>query len=138
MGYWISRDGDLYDTGAHGHFAFIVANPDKFGLSPKEVEGTVREHQPIIDHALGRGWIRVRGSRPNLGIEFAVLDGNTIFNLKDFFHKSKMDPVEKVMFEEAATGGSWYKPAAWIMTDEALAVARNPKRKPKMHLRRAR
>jgi hypothetical protein len=138
MGFWINRDGETWNTGQHGHFNFIVANPKKFGLTEGEVSGSVREHQPLIDHALGEGWIRVRGESPNLGIEFAVLSGNAIFNIKTFLKKYGVDPSERIMFEEAATGGSWYEPAAWVLSDEALKVARNPKRKPKMHLKRSR
>ena len=139
MGYWISKDGDIYNTGAHGHFGFVKGHPAKFGMTKKEAEGLgAEDHQPTIDHALTRGWIRVMGTRPNLGAQFAVLDQNTIFALKTFFQKTKMDPSEKVLFEEVATGASWYEPSAWIMTDEALKVARNPKKRPRIALSKRR
>lgn len=130
MGAWISPDGRIHSTGPHGHFAFIVGRAAEFGLKPEEVRGLgVKDHQPTIDHALARGWVRVMGTRPNLGIQFAVLDGNTIVAVKSFLQKAKVDLSEKILFEESASGRSWYEAAAWIMTDEAAKFARNVRKK---------
>lgn len=139
MGWWVSPDGKAFNTGAHGHFEFIVTKPGLFGLKKKEVSGlTLADHRPTIDIGISKGWVRVRGSLPDVDFEVAVLDQKSVFLIKRFMQKARVDPLRKFMIEEAATGAVWYEPAAWVLTDEALKFARNPKRKPRLSIIRGR
>jgi|ERR1700687_769195 len=122
MGAWIRPDGKWKFI--PDHFEYIKAHPKDFGFKKKDPEGWgLGDRGEVIEKALKRGWIRVRGIRPNLSMEFFRLDNNTIFNIKDFLSTEKVDPDEKIMFESEHM--NWYEPAAWILGDGALAVAAN-------------
>lgn len=127
-GYWISPDGEVYPT--NDHFAFMKSHPDLFGFKNKEARGwQLADRQPVIDLALSKRWVRVRGPRPYLSFEFATLDQRTLFNIKTLLEEIGMDPKEYVNLEEVSHDAGWYRPASWIMQDEALAAARNPRRR---------
>lgn len=128
MGYWISPDAEVKSIS--DHFSYLVDHPHIIGATKREArKWGVAQRRPVIEAALERGWVRVLGSRPNLGIEFWVLTQSVIWQIKEFFRLAKMDPDEQVLFEETTTGDGRYKPARWILEDEALAAARNPRRK---------
>ena len=136
MGWWISRDGEIAPN--PDHYTYLLAHPERFGLKKAQVKGAgIMEREALLDHALTQGWIRVRGTRPHLAFEVAIFDPNTLFNIRQFLVKTKVARDEKLMIEEAATTASWYKPASWVLDDEALAVVRNPRRKPRLKLRAA-
>ena len=134
MGYWLSPEGKAYPN--PDHYQFILSHPALFRMKKKDLRGGVADRQPTIDLAIAGNWIRVRGTRPHLSFEFAVLDQRTIWNVKEFLIRQKIDPTERILFEEAATGASWYEPASWVLEDTALMVARNPKRKRRLAFQR--
>ena len=128
MGAWIRPDGKWKFI--PDHFEYMKAHLKDFGFKAKEESlFTLSNRTELIDTALSRGWVRVRGTRPNLSMEFWKLDNNTIFNIKDFISTEKVDPDEKIMFEANSTGKSWYEPASWILGERALAVAANEGKK---------
>lgn len=127
MGWWINPEGKSIST---EHFSYIIDHPKTFGYTKAEAKSWgVADRQPTIDSVKSQGWVRVVGTRPHLAVEFWLLTPHTIWQIKEFFKKVKMDPAERVLFEETASTHSWYEPAAWILGDMALAVARNPKGK---------
>lgn len=129
MGYWISPSGDIKKNS--DHYQYVKSHPQLFGFTKKEVstwDDDIRDH--VLLEAKKRGWMRVRGTRPNLSIELWSLDNDAIFNLKEFFININIDPEEHVLIEEDSVGGKhWYEPASWILDEAALAVARNPRRR---------
>jgi hypothetical protein len=135
MGYWISKGGDIYPNA--DHFEFVKAHPKLFGLTPDAVKRLgLGDRQPTIDEAISKDWIRVRGGgRQGLAFEIAVLSQNTLFNIREFLIAQKVDPSQKVLIDEVATGATWYNPVSWITSDEALAVARNPRKRRRLALR---
>jgi hypothetical protein len=128
MGAWIRPDGKWKFI--PDHFEYMRAHLTDFGFKKKDAGlFSLGNRTLLIEKATQRGWIRVRGTRPNLSMEFWRLDNNTIFNIKDFISTEKVDPDEKIMFEANSTGKSWYEPAAWILGEGALAVAANEGKK---------
>jgi hypothetical protein len=126
MGAWIRPDGKWKFI--PDHYEYVKAHPVEFGFKKKEPEGWgLRDRGTVIEKALSRGWVRVRGTRPNLSMEFWRLDNNTIFNIKDFISTEKIDPEEKILFESEHM--NWYEPASWILGERALAVAANEGKK---------
>lgn len=136
MGWWISRDGRTFPN--PDHYEFLKANPKLFGLTQGAVKRLgLADREPTLDEALSKDWIRVRGGgRQGLAFEISVLSQNTLFNIRQFLIEKKIDPSEKVLIDEVATGATWYNPASWIISDEALAVARNPRKRRRLALRR--
>lgn len=125
MGFWIRPDGKWKNI--PDHYEFIRAHPKDFGFKVKEAAAwTLADRTGVIETATARGWIRVRGTRPNLSFEFWLLDGDTIANIKDFLTGEKIALDEKIMFEENSTGKNWYREAGWVLDDSILAVAANP------------
>lgn len=125
MGWWIRPDGKWKNI--PDHFEFIRAHPKDFGFKAKEAAAwTLADRTGVIETATQRGWIRVRGTRPNLSFEFWLLDGDTIANIKDFLTGEKIALDEKIMFEENSTSKNWYREAGWVLDDSILAVAANP------------
>jgi hypothetical protein len=128
MGAWIRPDGKWKFI--PDHFNYIKEHPKEFGFTKKEAETfDLSNRTATIEKATERGWIRIRGTRPNLSMEFWKLDGTTIANIRDFLVTEKIDPDEKIMFEEGSTGNSWYEPGAWILDGWADKVSRNPRRR---------
>jgi len=127
VGYWISRAGRVFANS--DHYEFVKAHPKLFGM-PKVVSGFgLAERTPILEEVVSKGWIRARGDRRNgLTFEVAAITPDTLFNIRDFLIKQKWDPSQKLMIEEQS-GATWYEPAEFFMSDAALAVARNPKRR---------
>lgn len=124
MGFWIRPDGKWKSI--PDHFEYLRAHPTEFGFKKSEAKGWgLANRSQVIEEATRRGFIRVRGTRPNLSMEFWELNGNTIANIRDFLVTEKVDPDEKIMFEANGTGRSWYEPASWVLDDAALAVAAN-------------
>ena len=79
MGAWIRPDGKWKFI--PDHYEYIKAHPVEFGFKKKDPEGWgLGDRNAVIEKATERGWIRVRGTRPNLSMEFWRLDNNTIFN----------------------------------------------------------
>ena len=135
VGYWISKAGDTYQN--PDHYEFLKANPKLFGLKASDVKKLgPGDRQPTLDLAIANDWIRVRGTRPNLAFEVAVLSQSTLFNIRQFLVEKKIDPNEKFLIDEVATGSTWYQPVSWVLSDEALKVARNPKNRRRLALRR--
>lgn len=128
MGAWIRPDGKWKFI--PDHFEYIKGHPKDFGFKSKDpASWGLGDRSAVIEKATQRGWIRVRGTRPNLSMEFWELNTNTILNIKDFISTEKVDPDEKIMFEANSTGKSWYEPASWILGERALAVAANEGKK---------
>jgi hypothetical protein len=128
MGWWIKPDGSYRKI--PDHFEHIRAHPAEFGAKKSAAEKwTIADRQTVIDSALSKGWVRVRGTRPNLSMEFWELTGDTIANIRGFLAAERIAADEKIMFEAGATGKNWYEPAAWILEERALAVAANPRRR---------
>ena len=128
MGWWISRAGQVYPN--PDHYGFVLTHPKLFGLTTKGVKGFgLDQRQDLLDAVIAKGWTRVRGdSRQGLSFEVNEFDQTTVWNIKQFLIEKKWDPKEKVLIDEAKYGASWYEPVNWFLTDEALKVARNPKR----------
>ncbi len=128
MGWWIRPDGKWKSI--PDHFEYLRAHPTEFGFKKKDAAGWgLANRTAVIEEATRRGFIRVRGASPHLSVEFWELNNDTIANLKDFLSSEGIAPGEKVMFEEGSTERSWYREAAWILDDVALAAAANPKGK---------
>jgi hypothetical protein len=130
MGFWIRPDGMTYEI--PDHYNFLLANAKLFGFNPKEAKAwTLADRSDVIKEATRHGWIRVRGKRPHLSMEFWRPDGNTLHNIKEFLIKQGIDPNEQILFEENAGEGSWYQAAEWVLSDEALVLAGGKKAKSK-------
>jgi hypothetical protein len=126
MGWWIKPDGTYKSI--PDHFEHVRAHPVEFGATrAAAAKWTLADRASVIESALRKGWVRVRGTRPNLSMEFQALDGNTIANIRGFLTSQRIDPDEKIMFE--ANTQNWYEPASWILEERALAAAANPRRK---------
>ena len=128
MGWWIRPDGKWKSI--PDHYEYIKANPKEFGFKKKEpATWGLADRTAVIEAATKNGFIRVRGRSPDMSMEFWVLDGDTIANIKGFLVTEGISEDEKLMFEEGSTGHSWYRTAGWILYDVALAAAANPRRK---------
>lgn len=122
MGWWIREDGKVYEN--PDHFNFMREHPKAFGYSAREAAAwTLADRSAVIEEATKRGWIRVRGKSPHMSFEFWQMSPNIVFNIKEFLVGQGIDPDENMLLEENASGRSWYKPAAWVITDEALVMA---------------
>jgi len=128
MGFWISPKGRIIQNS--DHFQCVQGHPKVFGWTKAEMDKMeYADRDKVLAETISRGWIRVRGTRPNLSIEIFELNGNTISNIKSFLQKENIGPNEQIMFEEVAQKhGTWYEPASWVLDDEALKVARNPRK----------
>lgn len=127
MGWWISRAGRTFSNS--DHYEFVKAHPRLFGMPKIVSEFGLAERTPILEEAVAKGWIRARGDRrQGLVFEVAAITPDTLFNVRDFLLKQKWDPDQKLMIEESS-GATWYEPASFFMSDAALAVAKNPKRR---------
>ena len=124
MGFWIRPDGKWENI--PDHFNYVREHPVEFGSTKREAETWgLADRDAVLDSAKKRGFIRVRGTRPNLSMEFWELNNNTIANIKDFLVGTKIAPDEQILFEENLTGRTWYRTANWILADAVLAVAAN-------------
>lgn len=122
MGWWIRDDSTQYEI--PDHYTFILENPKLFGFSAKEAKGwTLADRNRVIKNATQKGWIRVRGRSPHLSMEFWRPDSTTLANIKDFLIAHGVDPDQKIMFEENVGEGSWYEPASWVLSDQALVLS---------------
>lgn len=127
MGWWISRAGRTFQN--PDHYEFVKAHPKLFGMPKVVSRFGGAERQATLDEVIAKGWIRTRGDRrQGLSFEVASITPDTLFNIREFLIKQKWDPDQKVMVEEQV-GGSMYEPASFFMSDAALAVAKNPKRR---------
>jgi hypothetical protein len=129
MGVWIRPDGKWKPI--PDHFNYIREHPVEFGFKKKEAAAwTLANHGKVIETALQRGFVRVRGTRPNLSFEFWTLDQGTIANIRDFLIGEKIDRDEMILFEEGSSSRQPpYEPASWILDGGADKVARNPRRR---------
>ena len=128
MGYWISKDGETVKV--PDHWLFMKAKPGLFGFSKAQAKKwSLQNREGTINKALVKRWIRVRGEPPHQSFAFAIFDQNVIFNIKMFLQARNADQKEMILLEEIITDSSWYKPASWILDDDALAAARNPRRR---------
>jgi hypothetical protein len=137
MGWWVSRAGEIYPN--PDHYTFVLSHPKLFGMTAREVKGYgLDERQGVLDRAIASGWLRVRGDqRQGITFEVQALDEPTVFAMKTFLSEKAWDPNAKILVEEQISRGrAWYEPAAWVLSDGALAVARNPgKRKQRQRVR---
>ena len=60
-GWWLSKDGKVYDVGSTGHVEFIVAHPDLFKID--------WQTQPVYETAYNNGWIRLGTSGALMYVE---------------------------------------------------------------------
>lgn len=136
MGFWIARSGEVFPN--PDHYGFVLTHAKLFGLTAKGVKGFgLEQRSGVLDAVIAKGWIRVRGDqRQGLSFEVNEFDQTTVWNIKQFLVEKKWDPKAKVLIDETKYGASWYEPVNWFLTDEALKVARNPKRKRKAARRR--
>lgn len=126
MGWWITPLGKWKQI--PDHFEYVRAHPKEFGIQAKETKDWgLSDRSAVLESVLRKGFIRVRGTRPHLSMEFWALDGDTIANINDFLVGNKIDPGERVMFESRI--GARYEPASWILEGRALSAAANPHRK---------
>lgn len=128
VGYWLSRNGDIRLT--PDHFGTVLDFPELFGFTRAESKlWSPNDRQDVLTKAVEVGWIRVLGNRPHLNFQFWLLDNRTIFAITNFLSEKKIDPCEQSLFEELKTDATWYKPNSWILGGEALAAARNPRKR---------
>lgn len=127
MGYWISREGRVYDN--RDHYEFVKAHPKRFGFSAAEVKGFGgAERQGVLDEVIRRGWIRVRGdARQGLAFEIRKFDGDTLFNIAEFLRRSKWDPNAMVLVDDGQR--SIYEPVTYFTEGAALSAVANPRRR---------
>jgi len=70
VGYWISPLGETFPVDQN-HIITIITNPQKFGLTKKDIQKVYKKHkekigsegnarEELIVDAVNRGWIRVR------------------------------------------------------------------------------
>lgn len=130
MGWWIAKSGKIYPN--EDHFGFLKANPKLFGLTAKFAASLgLAEREAALTEVVKDGWIRVRGDRRNgLTFEIPTTSEEVLFRVKDFLLKTKWDPSEKVLVDEIGSGTSpLYERVSYFTSDEALAVARNPRKR---------
>jgi hypothetical protein len=128
MGWWISPKGDSFQN--PDHYEFLKANHKLFGFDKKFIAKLgLADRQKTIDLAIAGDWIRVRGTRPHLSFEVSVVTNKALWNIREFLVNNKFPADEKLLIDEVATGSSVYQPASWVLGDEALKYARNPKKR---------
>lgn len=134
MGYWISKAGRIFEN--PDHFEFVKAHAKLFGLPKVVAQFGLAQRQATLDEVIAKGWIRARGDRRHgLTFEVASMNPDTLFNIREFLLKQKWDPDQKVLVEEVASGSTMYEPTSFFTSDEALAVARNPRRRRRLSRR---
>lgn len=120
-GQWISPQGEIVPA-KQKHIMDIIANPKKFGFTDDHVRETFAKHgedpkvniegdarEELIEDALKRGWIRVRGYRNYVSMTVSKLNDNikaTIWRwvanqVKDK-KISKLDEVRIVAMDQRA------------------------------------
>lgn len=135
MGWWISKAGRIFQN--PDHFEFVKAHPKMFGLPKVVSEFGLAQRQATLDEVIAKGWIRARGDRrQGLTFEVSSLNPDTLFNIREFLLKEKWDQGQKVLVEEVTSGSTMYETVAFFTSDEALAVARNPRSRKRRLARR--
>ena len=119
--YWVSRRGEVHAT--LDHWNHMRNHPRLFGFTKREADGWApADRDKTIGKALSRGWIRVRGRRPHMAFEFAILDRRTSAAIRRFLIVTRTDPGEKSLFDEVPTGRNWYQPNSWALGDNVCAA----------------
>lgn len=127
-GHWISPEGK--SIAVIEHFDEVRSKPRQFGFTEKQAAKWTREDRELVlRQVIGRGWIRVRGHRGFTTFEVDELTGDTIFRIKEHLQRTQAWPQEQIRVGEIRHGRVHNETAAWILGDEALAVARNPRRR---------
>ena len=121
MGHWISPTGEVHPN--PDHWCYMRAHPRLFGFTKAEASRwEIEDREPLLDLALVRGWIRVRGKQPHLAFMFEVLDPDVVRRIAVFMRKLEPERRERALFDEVGTGQSWYEPFTWISGEGAQAV----------------
>lgn len=125
-GFWISPDGK--ETEIIEHFAEVREYPTRFGFTQKEADTWTRDdRQSVLLYLIGRGWIRVRGHRRYITFDVNELDPDSIFRVKEHLERHGAWDSDAIKIVEHKHGKTWDEEAQWILQDQALQYARNPK-----------
>ena len=113
MGCWISPTGKAFPN--PDHWLYVKAHPRRFGFTAREARSwEITDRDWILNAAVGRGWIRVRGERPHLAFQFALLDEGLVRRLDAYLRGLGVVPRERALFEEVFSERHWYEPFEWI------------------------
>ena len=113
MGCWIGPEGKAYPN--PDHWLYMKAHPRRFGFTVREALGwEFKDRERLLDAALDRGWIRVRGERPHLAFMFSNLDEGVVKRLDIYLRPLQSDPKERCLFEATRALEHWYEPFDWI------------------------
>ena len=106
--YWISPDGVILVVTGGTHISMVISEPEKFGISRKEIEAVYKRHkesigqegrarEEIIKGLYTKGWIRIRNYREHVSVQFGRLDKRTkdlLFNFAKRITRRGIDGIK--------------------------------------------
>jgi len=125
-GFFITPDGKFQEVTEH--FSEVREDPTRFGFSEAEAASWTREEDRarVLREVVRRGWIRVRGHRGFTTFDVPELSQDSLWKLKEFLQQANAFGEDPIRVHEVATGTIHNETADWVLSDAALAAARNP------------
>ena len=97
VAYWLSPYGDIIPLTADRHINEIWDNPDKFGVTEKELQAVYKKHkekrgsegnarEEIMSNLIKQGWTRIRyiSTNDSFTVQVFDLDNRTKENVYDW------------------------------------------------------